>query len=243
MHYYLLSDNNPKTDKSLLYGWKTLVLHLAPARESGYQVCPASTKACREGCLNRSGRGHMAAIQGVRKRRTRLYFLDRPRFLALLQEDIRNGLDWAKRRGVKLAVRLNGTSDIRWERHRRHLMDAFPDVQFYDYTKLYNRGKYSSDRNAIEFLWPDNYQLTFSLSDTNRDKARQWLQGGGNVAVIFRGEPFPKTYMGHPVLNGETNDLRFLDPPGHIVALRWKQPRGLERAPKGLVQLTSRRAS
>jgi hypothetical protein len=44
----------------------------------------------------------------------------------------------------QVLVRLNGTSDIRWELipvtidgiEYRNLMEAFPELQFYDYTKL-----------------------------------------------------------------------------------------------------------
>ena len=43
---------------------------------------------------------------------------------------------------------------------------------------------------------------------------------GMNVAVVFR--ELPESYLGMPVISGDEDDLRFLDPPRYIVGLRAK---------------------
>ena len=116
----------------------------------------------------------------------------------------------AHRHGKLAAVRLNVFSDIPWERFLD--LDRFPDIQFYDYTKVAARlGR-----------TPANYYLTFSRSENNEPQARQSLAKGFNVAVPFR-DP-PARFLGHPVIDGDTHDYRFLDPKGVIVGLK---PKGL----------------
>ena len=96
-------------------------------------------------------------------------------------------------------VRLNGTSDLPWERVKiddKNIMEHFPSVQFYDYTKSFAR--------IMDFLagnLPPNYHLTFSRSETNDVQVETVLKAGGNVAVVFRGE-LPETYKGVKVING-----------------------------------------
>lgn len=225
---------NPKTDKGEKLGYWTAVLHLAPARLSGFEVCPAATEGCRRSCLNTAGRGGLAkggkldyaaivggkrnAVQEARIARTRRLFTDRAGFMADLIKEIAAFVRKAEKAGLVPAVRLNGTSDIRWEAGAFHvegrsIMDHFPTVQFYDYTKLANR------RNL-----PANYHVTFSLADGNADKALQALANGLNVAAVFRSKEtraayMAQTFMGRPVIDGDETDLRFLDPKGVIVGL------------------------
>lgn len=225
---------NPKTDKGEKLGYWTAVLHLAPARLSGFEVCPAATNGCRSACLNTAGRGGLAkggkldyaaimggkrnAVQDARIARTRRLFQDRAGFMADLIKEIAAFVRKAERAGFKPAIRLNGTSDIRWEAGAFHvagksIMDHFPGVQFYDYTKLANR------RNL-----PANYHVTFSLADGNADKALEALANGLNVAAVFRStavraEFMASGFMGRPVIDGDETDLRFLDPKGVIVGL------------------------
>ena len=205
----LLTESNPKTAKGRARGYRTWILHLAPSNLSGFNTCPASTEQCVTHCLYHQGRGRMRAVQDARVRKTRLYFQHRPVFLTKLVND----LQFVERRrlaGQGVAVRLNGTSDIRWERHRDILMDAFPKLQFYDYTKIDNR------RGL-----PDNYHLTFSLGDTNELEARRQLAQGINVAMILH-QPWPETLWRYPVVDGDLDDLRFLDTTPAVVALKPK---------------------
>ena len=93
----------------------------------------------------------------------------------------------------------------------------YPEIQFYDYTKVYNR---------VYRELPDNYHLTISYSEANQNyalKVRQAaIETGTNMAVVFRDKNrIPKYFMGLPVIDGDKDDLRFLDPSNqpHVVAL------------------------
>ena len=52
----LLSVGNPKVLKGLKQGYNTYILHLAPAKLSGYETCPKRTIGCTDSCLNLAGR-------------------------------------------------------------------------------------------------------------------------------------------------------------------------------------------
>ena len=204
---------NTKTNKSLKLGYANYILHLAPANESGHNVCPMATAGCKAACLNTAGRaqwikdkaGNMNPIHTARIRKTKMFFEDRSAFLAQLKKEIESAIKSAKRKGLTPVFRLNGTSDIRFENYG--IIQSFPDVQFYDYTKIPNR------RNL-----PANYVLVFSLADGNKKHAQTALKNGLNVSAVFRSK-LPKTYLGKPVINADEHDLRFLDPKGSIVGL------------------------
>jgi hypothetical protein len=66
-----------------------------------------------------------------------------------------------------------------------------------------------------------NYTLTFSAADGNDDHVNTAIAKGMNVATVFRKE-LPSTYIGLNVINGDSDDLRFLDPKGVIVGLTAK---------------------
>ena len=113
-------------------------------------------------------------------------------------------------------------------------MQNFPNVQFYDYTKHFNR--------MIKYLkgqLPSNYHLTFSRNEKNDFQATQVLKAGGNIAVVFRKE-LPETYKGFKVVTGDEHDLRFLDDKNVVVGLKEKltlnkKTRKLERNYSGFV--------
>lgn len=211
----LLTVGNPKTAKGIALGYHTAILHLSPSDLSGRDLCPFASPACRIACLNTAGRGGIIKkgettnkIQQARIRRSRWFLDDRAGFLAALAKDIAAHVRQCARLGVRPAVRLNGTSDIPWERVAPQLFAQFPDVVFYDYTKAEHR---MSER------LPANYSLTFSRSETN-GAALLRLPTSANVAVVFAGR-LPDTFAGRPVINGDATDLRFLDPQGVIVGL------------------------
>jgi hypothetical protein len=216
----LLDIGNPKLAKSRNVGVMAFGLHLAPADLSGCNTCPMASAGCRAACLNEAGQGmNLPSVQLARIMRTRWFFTDRKAFMVRLVSDIERAIRKAHRDGYRPAFRLNATSDLRWEtvkckrngREYRNVMKAFPDVMFYDYTKLENR------RGL-----PSNYHLTFSRSEENHDVVADMLRRGFNVAVVFdtpKGQPLPAEYLGFPVLDGRTHDARFLDAPDHIVGL------------------------
>lgn len=207
----LLTTDNPKILKGEKIGYLSAVLHLAPNKVSGRNVCPMASKGCIASCLFYSGRGAMQRTQNARIRRTNRFFDDRDGFMADIVIDIVRLIQVAKHENKKLAIRLNGTSDIRWEvipvNGYANVMEMFPDIQFYDYTKIPNR------RNL-----PANYHLTFSLNEKNCNSAIDVLNSGGNVAAVFAGK-LPKRWSGFKVIDGDKNDLRFLDPSGVVIGL------------------------
>lgn len=225
--FKLLTVGNPKTLKGETQGYLTFILHLAPAKLSGYQTCPKATEGCRKACLNKSGRGGMFrkgedtnVIQQARIRKTKLFFEDRDTFMDQLVSDINKAITYATKRGLIPVFRLNGTSDIAWEKIRvagaRNIFDLFPTVTFYDYTKVIGR-------NVADI---PNYSLTFSAADGNDADVSKAVAMGMNVAVVFGVKQglMPDQYMGRPVFNGDDSDLRFLDPMGVVVGLYAKGP-------------------
>lgn len=223
----LLSTGNPKVLKGMAQGYNTYILHLAPASLSGYNTCAKATEGCKAACLNTAGRGGMFkkgettnVIQKARIRKTVMFFENREVFMALLVKDIELAIKQSIRMNLIPVVRLNGTSDIPFEKYEvvrngityRNIFAAFPDLEFYDYTKILGR----------KVAGIENYSLTFSAADGNDMDVLRAIQQGYNIATVFgikKTEPMPETYMGRPVFNGDESDLRFLDPHGVIVGL------------------------
>lgn len=215
----LLTESQPKLEKGEALGYLSFGLHFAPAAISGYQVCASSSEGCRDACLYTSGHGRFTRTQDARIRKTIRFFAQRAEFMEQLIGDVKAAIRRADRLNMVPAFRLNLTSDIRWETVAvnvdgtwfDNIMSAFPTVQFYDYTKHTNR------RNI-----PANYHLTFSRSEENDHKVQQMFDAGYNVAIVFdipKNKPLPETYMGRPVIDGRTHDLRFIDPQGVWVGL------------------------
>ena len=226
----LLSTGNPKVLKGLKQGFNTYILHLAPANVSGYETCAKRTAGCTAACLNLAGRGGMFkkgettnVIQQARIRKTKMFFEDRISFMNLLVKDIELAIKQSARLGLTPVIRLNGTSDLAFEKYEvtrngqtyTNIFTAFPEVTFYDYTKILGR--------KISAL--ANYSLTFSAADGNDADVYNAIAQGYNVAVAFgmkKTEAMPESYLGRPVFNGDESDLRFLDPKGVIVGLKAK---------------------
>jgi hypothetical protein len=156
-----------------------------------YNTCSmAKIASCFKGCLYSAGRGKF------------------------------NNVQQAIKQGVKPCVRLNGTTDIQWEKIKvikdgieyENIFSAFPNIQFYDYTKIFKR-----DVSHIK-----NYHLTWSYSEANQWYANQYktaIKNGMNIAVVFRDKNLPKKFLGLKVIDGDKDDLRFLDPENSIVGL------------------------
>jgi hypothetical protein len=222
----LFTTGNPKLMKGEKKGYLSFVLHLAPADLSGKEVCPKRTAGCSAACLNTAGRGGIFkkgestnVIQQARIRKTKQFFESRDVFMFDLVRDIKNAIKQAEKKDLVPAFRLNGTSDLSWEKYSckrdgveyRNIFEAFPEVQFYDYTKVL--GRKTADI--------PNYHLTFSNADGNLNDVLGAKSAGLNIAVVFK-KDLPATYLGRKVINGDETDLRFLDEANVIVGLKAK---------------------
>jgi hypothetical protein len=205
----LLTTANYKTIKGEKLGVLTGILYLAPAKISGYEVCPRRSPGCTSACLFTAGMGAFSTVQQARINKTKQYFEDRKAFMAQLEKDIKALVRKASKLNMKPAIRLNGTSDIDWV--NSGIMDKFPTVQFYDYTKVLKRLRQNI---------PANYNITFSKSEINEMDCRWALNLGFNVAVVFN--KLPETYLARPVVSGDETDVRFADARGVIVGLTAK---------------------
>lgn len=181
-------------------------------------LCPYATPACEAGCIVKSGhaRVHPAVKQAYLNRR-KWYYSDIDTFLQALHYEIGAEKRKAERKGLKLAVRLNVYSDIKWE--ALGIIERYPDVQFYDYTKipLFNR------------VQAPNYHLTFSWSENifGQMHAISYLETKQtSVAVVFASPELPDTFKGFPVIDGDESDARWLDPKGVVIGLKYKKGDG-----------------
>ena len=217
--FKLLSTANPKIQKGVKLGYLSFILHLAPADLSGHEVCPKRTKGCTDACLNKAGRGGMFRkgentnmIQKARIRKTVEFFSNRDQFMKDLYQDIRKAIKFAERKGLTPVFRLNGTSDLSWEKYTvgntdMNLFQLFPTVQFYDYTKVLGR-------KTAQY---PNYHLTFSRAENNDADVGMALAEGMNVTAVYDEIPAG-------MFSADETDLRFLDPRVGIIGLKAKGP-------------------
>ena len=224
--------NDAKTIHGEEIGVLTGVQYLAPANTSGFMnVCKDATSGCMESCLFTAGRGKFDSVANARVNRTRFFVENKPGYFSKLIKEIHALIRKATRQDMLAAVRLNGTSDIPWERVKIKgigteydgltLMEAFPLVQFYDYTKSIHRVGNT----------PSNYHLTASYSERmTPHMMHELLSAGHNVAVVFRvcehkakcACPLPETWNGYDCHDADQSDVRFADPIGVIDALKAK---------------------
>jgi hypothetical protein len=206
---------NAKTTKGDGSEYLTAILYLAPADTvDGINLCPMAVLAgCKAGCLYSAGRGAMNSVQVARQRKTILWRDNRGEFIAQLHDDLIKFRKYCLKKGITPVVRLNGTSDIHWERHI-DMAGEYPEIQFYDYTK---------DVKRVNKVLPSNYHLTLSYSEASMryiDMVLDKMNGINNMAVVFRDKDnIPATFKGLTVVDGDKDDLRFLDPKGVVVAL------------------------
>jgi hypothetical protein len=231
-------DTNAKTRKGQKRGYMTGISYLAPSNASGVMnTCPSASKGCRAACLFTSGRGRMNMVMEARINKTKLFASDSESYLKQLKREIEALVKRTIKIGKIACVRLNGTSDIAWEEYLldgKSIFDHFPDTQFYDYTKRLSRiadyanGKFSK-----------NYHLTFSMSEnTGEATVKDILNRGVNVAVVYKDALPKEDFGGVDVLNGDEDDLRFLDVVGKIVGLIYKRSAASEDEWNGFVRET-----
>ena len=207
MSYKLLSqpNSNPKVKKGNTKDsdYITTIMHLRPVST---RICPYQDIAkCKTACLNTAGLGGVyPSIQKSRQTKTDLFLNDRDTFMAMLYKDIEKFVRFCEKKNKKPAVRLNGTSDIQWETIKHEGVTAFekfPQVQFYDYTKIPTR--------KISHI--PNYHLTWSYSEANQKYANYFDKLKYNIAVVFSNKTLPPMFKGLRVIDGDKTDMRFLD--------------------------------
>ena len=236
---YSTSAKIEKSNKSD-YGYYTLAQYLSPASESGWQLCPYRSPACEAACLGHSsGLMVTSTSKNARITRTTLFMTDRKAYAAQAIKELSALERKCAKLGVKAAARPNADSDITWEnirfqyaringpvpivnislmsdshKYSQTIMELFPNIQFYDYTKWPSKFRPAS-------RLPANYHLTFSRSEiTTLDDIQAEFDAGRNVAVVF--DEVPTEWEGWTVINGDADDLRHLDPVGVIVGLKAK---------------------
>lgn len=204
----LLTFMSTKIDKSQNDEYLNAILYLDPTYND--KVCIAKSAGCSASCLINSGRMRMQNAVDARYKRTNFLFANRDAFMVQLSSEILAMLNKAKKQGKKLAVRLNGTSDIDWS----FMYMVFPEVQFYEYTKRPDL--------ALKMAQYKNVHFTFSYTERTKDETmHKMLDRGHNVAVVFK-DKLPATFKGIPVIDGDKHDRRFEDTKGRIVGLKLK---------------------
>ena len=212
-----------KHRKAGLYGELTYSLYLAPAKTSGYEVCPGRTFECTGVCLNESGMNTMVrndkgdVINDSRITKTKLFFEHREFFMKWMIYEIKAAQRLAIRMTYAFSIRINNTSDINPEEFQLdgiNLLQMFPEVQFYDYTKVKDR---------IDLMTKyKNYDITYSYTGYNLTECQKMLLNKIKVAVVFK--LIPENFMGYKVIDGDKYDMRYRDE-AVVIGLKYKRVR------------------
>lgn len=208
----LLTVENAKTTKGEALGFLTGILYMSPHTMGKGTVCPFAEKAgCAASCLVSAGRGAFDNVKQARQRKRDLFDNDLQAFMLALIQDVKKLVKKAEKLGLVPAVRLNGTSDVVWEKIKIEtagnatIFECFPDVQFYDYTKIPNRD-----------LSIDNYHLTFSISGELAYRPimkKAFSHGFKSYAIVYNGDEALDSALkaGFWPIDGDAHDLRFID--------------------------------
>ena len=222
----LLSVDSAKAAKATGYGYLNGIHYMAPHSTAGVgNLCQGASIGCMAICLGKySGQASMVkdlengtnSVRDSRIAKAQMFMRERETYLGHLGRQIGRLVAKADSESLRPCIRLNGSTDIPFERmrfgaDRLTLLERFPDVQFVDYTKIFSRLAKA----------PANLSLTFSRSETNEAECLQALASGHNVAVVF-GAGLPATWHGYEVISGDLHDLRHLDPRaarGYVIGL------------------------
>jgi len=241
--------SNAKTNKNQT---PTFTHNLSPADTSGViNVCPGAGN-CKKTCLHWAGNpAYMKGKQAKRIRQTIAFSRDQNSYLEMLSVAIVRAL--TKFEGRQIAIRLNTTSDIKWEELSFNLSPDIADFILLKFGVKLAAGRYNSilellldfnilyyDYSKLKRNWQKcrdlNYHLTASFDGhsnaANHKVCIDALNNGVNVAAAFnikKSQPLPErvNLLGFslPVLDGDLSDSRFDDIAGCLIGLRFKQPR------------------
>tara|TARA_R100001463_G_scaffold13_1_gene32 strand:- start:931 stop:1722 length:792 start_codon:yes stop_codon:yes gene_type:complete len=226
-------ESNFKISKNLKENYNTYSLNFAHSDISGFNVCAMANRLsknennskksnCSSDCVGYNGNAQIyRAVMESRIKKTLSYFLDKQSFLNQLVYEVEKAIIQSNKKGLKPSFRLNAYSDIQFEKDiikdNKNIFQLFPDVKFYDYSKLINRKT------------PKNYQLTYSHHNPDFKDTIIALNKGLNVAIVF--EKLPKQIKInnkiYSVLDGDKTDLRIdeTDKQGNncIIGLKFKK--------------------
>ena len=221
-------NSSTKIEKGKKLDIFTGILYLKPADQVTTKTLCAAAELmdCKDGCLISSGQLGKKAGSNAATKRTIMFALQPDLFKRhLIAEITTHHLNY----GDSLAIRLNGTSDIDWS----DVIASLPDVQFYDYTKIYARILKS------QFNKLPNYDLTFSGSANNTKTlamtARAIKAGYRTVLAVNTAETkgeykLPSKLGDIPLINMDDTDVRFKDDAAAVGVLKRKGSNKTERA-------------
>ena len=207
---------NIKTAKNDL---ETFILYMAPASTvEGLNLCPFASNGCKKACLYSAGRGKFSNVQLARINKSKFWGYDRENFYIQLGNELLKIHGKAKINAHKIAIRLNGTSDI----DHLHLLERYTGINFlsneYDNLLFYD---YTKNPNHVARYKNTSYKITFSRSEINEPEAKYILKHGGNIAIVFK-DQLPEFWNGYQVINGDLTDLRYFDLANVVVGLKAK---------------------
>lgn len=205
------------------------VVYLQPHNSGGFgTLCPMSTPQCREACLVNSGRMVGKQARDGRQWKTELYQRHPSLWRELMHWELMRFSDLARKQGLGCSVRMDGTSDT--GEAENWIDECYKlEIKQYEYTKVFSR--------AIKRPWL--YTFSYSGTPANHAQAMSMLIHDGNVAVVFgigKHDPLPQEWNGFEVIDGDKNDLRFLDPRGVVVGLRVKGTRQIKSRTNKFIQ-------
>lgn len=235
----IFSTDSAKAAKASGFGYLNAIHYMAPANSAGFgNLCSHASLECIALCLGTySGQAAMVAdlengtnnVRESRKNKARLFMHNRAAYMNEIARQIVKIIVKARKENLTPCIRLNGSTDLAFERIRFDLdaktiaklsaltgrlrnvrnvtlLELFHWVQFVDYTKNPNRlGKA-----------PANLDLTLSYSVRNSKECVDALLSGHNVAIVFA-SGLPESFAGFPVINGDLHDLRHLDAKGGFI--------------------------
>jgi len=207
---------NAKTAKNDI---KTFILYLAPHTKNikGFNVCSHASKGCIKACLDTAGMGIFSNVQKARIEKTNYFVEYRKEFLNHLAKEINTKVKTARRKGEKIAFRLNGTSDLDFvyllNKHANlDIMDTKDVAIYYDYTPNIHRAKRYKDHPL--------YTVAFSRKEDNEKETKTALNEGINTAVVFN--KLPKFWNGKKVIDADKSDLEMIKYKNVILGLAAK---------------------
>ena len=181
--------------------------------------CPFMDIAgCGESCLQFSGRGVFSNVHNSRQAKLDYFLNNRSAFISQLVRELKNFVKYCAKNNLKPYARLNVLQDVPWEtKAYGRIPQQFPEIEFYDYTKVASRLGNT----------PDNYKLMFSYSPAKsfRKYVQAALESGVPISAVFHGT-MPDYFLGRKVFDGDKSDIDNLTREGGIIGLKYKLAKG-----------------